>query len=365
MAVNFTTAGLSDVTFPTKQHDVTTQLLKTTVATQQIFKYYVSAQTLARIDLALNCILTYIVGAFGIVGNVLNIIILSHHGFKESTNIMLVSLSISDLLFVVIQCFSRVMYVARLYDYYIYDTVLSMYFVYFVFMHQIALNMSILQVTVISLERFVAVWFPFKVSHIFTARNVIIIILILFFINFALYFPCNFYYTYRWAYARNKTFLYADFQYTEFFLSRVEVFNSYAVYSSLLMNIPLAILVICTVLIILKLVKARENLKKMTSAAPDSMKSRDKKAVRMLLTICIVAIGFFVPTSGIDIYMWLTTEGLQQTRYFRDVLVAVEGLAYQMCSSINFVIYVTMSSKFAKTYRELFCISQSSTKKLK
>ncbi|XP_059176732.1 lysophosphatidic acid receptor 6-like [Physella acuta] len=330
--------------------------------TQSFYLYDISDGAAARISLAFNCILTTGFGIIGVLGNILNIIILPQHGFKESSNIILISLSFSDLLVSLVLCLNKSYFIVDLYDHMTSLTMFAIYFVYFAYILQVTIVMGILHITLISIERFVAVWFPFHASRIFTARNVFVVIFLLYLINIVGYFPGNFFYYIKWLKYKNGNSTYAVVYYLPFYLKNADILNYYTFIFGNLIYIPLILLVVFTALIILKLIKAREKVKRMTQAAPDSMKSRDKKVFRLLLTVCIVAISVYISTSGLEIYLWMTAEGLAQTRKFRDVLVAVDYLLYQIGASVNFFIYVTMSSKFAKSYRKLILRNKSDKK---
>uniref|UniRef100_A0A2C9LHG5 G-protein coupled receptors family 1 profile domain-containing protein n=1 Tax=Biomphalaria glabrata TaxID=6526 RepID=A0A2C9LHG5_BIOGL len=51
------------------------------------------------VDILINCFLSQFLACLGLVGNVLNICVLSQQGMKDTTNLLLLYLAVSDLIF--------------------------------------------------------------------------------------------------------------------------------------------------------------------------------------------------------------------------------------------------------------------------
>ncbi|KAK0067450.1 allatostatin-A receptor [Biomphalaria pfeifferi] len=59
----------------------------------------VSEEALKTVDICINCILVHLLGMFGFTGNGLNIVVMTHHGMRTTTNLILFYLAVCDLCF--------------------------------------------------------------------------------------------------------------------------------------------------------------------------------------------------------------------------------------------------------------------------
>ncbi|XP_059150261.1 thyrotropin-releasing hormone receptor-like [Physella acuta] len=309
------------------------------------------SQIAVAVNFYLNYILLHLLCFLGVVGNTLNIIILWHHGFSDTTNIVLTSLSFTDLVFSITQCLCRVYNIVALWDPVAAYSLYSYYATYLSNINQISLALSILQVALISIERFIAVWFPFHVSRLLTTKRMKCILVFLYAYTILLTAPDNFIISLEWLVIPFTNTTYAQFRFTEFFYNNrnnIIVYSSY-IRNNLIGTVPLAVVLLSTCMIIIKMSMASKNLKKMST----SKKVKETKMVKMLLVVCIIFILVLVPTTVLDPVSLILADMFTQDELV--IMECVKGILYQISASANFIIYVSMSSKFAKTYRELFC----------
>ncbi|XP_059169348.1 FMRFamide receptor-like [Physella acuta] len=309
---------------------------------------FFDARTAFLFDVFFNCFLIHFLSLLGIVGNLLNIVVLSRHNQKETTTIILISLSISDLCSSLFQPFRRLKCLVSHFDVPGSVTIGSFTFIFIYPITDYFETVSICHVTAIAIERFIAVCFPLHVSQIFTPHRVKLMILILYAYTFAMLFPLLL----RLSYVEifNETYnctigivveskLYVD-NYDSFsFFFDVCVNNAFT-------TIPIVTIVICSCIISFKLSKRSSRFLK-----EKSKRLKERKVAKMLLTVCIVTVSANLPTAGMYLYSYVYVLRLDSIYIIWE---AVIGNLYQFNASVNFLIYVTMSSKFAKTYKRLF-----------
>ncbi|KAK0054872.1 neuropeptide FF receptor 2 [Biomphalaria pfeifferi] len=129
---------------------------------------------------------------------------------------------------------------------------------------------------------------------------------------------------------------------SQFYTSDYENLTKYTTGSltQLFTSVTFITIVTCSVILSIKLTISRsKSLAKMSFWKSGSRQVRDMKVVKMLLTVCLVI-------AGKAFYL----------------LRRIISILYQINADVNFVIYVTMSTKFAKTPRRMLqCFRQRSS----
>lgn len=316
----------------------------------------VSEEAVSVINFVCNCIGVNVVSVVGIIGNTINILVLFRHGFKDSTNILLFSLSISDLSLVIVLPAARIHCLVSQFDQALALSIQRTASVAILTIHRFILFSSLYHVGVISLERFVAIFFPFHVSRVFTAHRVKVIVICIYLVNFSILAPWfgAFHFRIGTDPTNNKTVPYALM--TEFFAKNVKQMNLYSVVTNFMsIIINFAIVTFCCLAIVLKLflntVKRARLFGHITSV---KALVKNAKVSKMLLTLCLIFYLMFFPTTALDLYLYFTihVDLLVDRRYA--VAQYISHLVYSINSSINFLIYVTMSRKYYNTYKQLF-----------
>ncbi|CAL1536279.1 unnamed protein product, partial [Lymnaea stagnalis] len=292
-----------------------------------------------------------ILSVLGIVGNTVNMIVLCRHGFKETTNIILVSLALNDF------CYSVLNPICRLKRVIVYlDLPLSVTFTTFINIYvypvvDVFVGLSFLHVTAIAVERFVAVFFPFYVSRVFTPYRVKVMLTFLYVYTAGFIAPLFFNSTYEWFYDTGYNVTVARLINTRFYLDNYGTFNLYlgVLLNNLFSTFTLAIIIVCSVAIIVKLkIMSFSDKQKNPETSTKTKSPKNVKVVKMLLAVCLVNLVAFLPSAILDVY-----RRYVMIDYFSGEINAVIGnvneTLYQFNVSVNFIIYVTMSSKFAST----------------
>ncbi|KAK0047221.1 neuropeptide FF receptor 2 [Biomphalaria pfeifferi] len=318
---------------------------------------------LTQVDIVLNCFLIHLLSLLGIVTNILNIIVLSKHSFQETTNILLLSLSVCDLLCSLFQPVRKVHCIAERFHPVFGLTLKSFTTVYFFLLPDIFVSVSILHTAVISAERLVAVCFPLHVSRIFTPCRVKWTILFIYVFSIGLLSPALFISEFTWVYDNSYNTTRGSVAMSRFYADHFRVLNEYAsgVTPHLFISGPVMLILSCSVVTGLKLIFGRRRVLATMTTSATSKQTKDMKVVRMLLTVCAVNGAVAAPTVAIHLFLLYSNLLMLSTGLLTYVLRSLTIVIYQLIVTINFVFYVTMSSKFAKTLNKIFCVTQGKT----
>ncbi|XP_035824480.1 FMRFamide receptor-like [Aplysia californica] len=316
----------------------------------------IDGATLSLIDTVINCILINIVSFFGTIGNVLNIIVLARHGFAESTTILLMAVSVADLVFVFTLFLKRIICVVAQIDpvtAIILDVTVTGYL--WIANRFFGLFSSSL-VVAISIERFIAVYFPFKVSTLLSPRNTFIIVGVLGVSWVLLLGPIWGIQAVEWSFNPqfNMTLPVIVFS-PEAYKNLYQILALNFIISVIRGPISVVVILVCSFAIIRRLRKATRKRSKMTSSTTEVT---DVKVVKMLLIVSLVYASIALPLAAPFFLVFLApkfvSKGNNNMSNLTLVMETCNDLLYVINASINFLIYVTMSSKFYKTYIGLF-----------
>ncbi|XP_005106139.1 neuropeptides capa receptor-like [Aplysia californica] len=317
-------------------------------------------------DIALNCFGNILVSILGILGNTLNILVLRKYGLRDSTTILLFSLSVCDLLYVLSTPVLRISCLVSFFDSLLAVSIESLAFAYVGMFNRLTNLLSVSHIGIISVERFTAVYFPFSVSRIFTVTRTKQLLVLLYLAQTLSVSPLFAIFTYQWVYIPEYNHTLALVESSMFYTENYQQINSY---SFIFLNVCGTVLTLVIVLftgaaISAKLLLTSAQRKTMTSstAARNSKSSRegaDAKALKMIGVICAIFVLIFGPASGWDLYGYALLGG---EFYTNSLYVAVQrffDFLYTVNASVNFLIYVSMSGKFRATYKKLFLHSHN------
>ncbi|XP_059149655.1 N-formyl peptide receptor 3-like [Physella acuta] len=319
----------------------------------------VDESVLEVLNLVFDIIVTQTFCVTGIVGNFISIIIFWKLGFKDVTNIILISLSTSDTIFCLFQCYYRLPDIVEMYDRYTGHTMRTFHFVYCSFIHQTAIIISLFLVVLISVERCIAVWLPFRVSQICNRRNIIWAVVFLYVLGIVLTLPALFLYRLKWYVSKPKNITYAALFYTDFFANNFEILLIYFTsgLNSVTAIIPLIVIVVLSYITSAKLIVSQRNRKNLSSAK-STPNSRDVKVFRMFITICVVNVLIFLPTTVLDMYLYSSPDQEFLSENFKTAVISVKNAVYTFGPTANWIVYASLSSKFAESYRNMFCFGK-------
>lgn len=291
----------------------------------------------------------YCISVFGIIGNSINIVVLNRHGFQDSTNIILVSLSVSDLIFCILLPITRLGSVIKYFSEVLATSAHTFVTVCFFMPKYVCLGTSFWYVALIAVERFTAVFFPFQVSQIFTKTTVKFLIAAIFLVSVFTISPSFFALTYAFAFSLRFNQTTTVIVYTQFYQKYHVILDFYVWVglTNIFCSISALAVLFCCVAIVIRLFQASSRREKMTSKAT----GYDVKVVKMLVTVCVIYLCVQIPT--IAMYSYFRPNFMFQSpihQLFNDIC----DVLCVINASANYIVYVTMSAKFARTYKSLF-----------
>ncbi|KAK7010826.1 hypothetical protein BgiMline_002461 [Biomphalaria glabrata] len=118
-----------------------------------------------------NVLIANILSLLGIVGSILNIIILSHHKMQDPTNVVFLAISVCDFIFSVTQISFNFSIASFLINFFVLDWAVTIHVISFDRINYLAVLISIHLVTLVSIERMMLlslllVKIPKKISDI-------------------------------------------------------------------------------------------------------------------------------------------------------------------------------------------------------
>ncbi|XP_059151500.1 growth hormone secretagogue receptor type 1-like [Physella acuta] len=225
---------------------------------------------------------------FGIISNIINMVVFYKQGLKTTTNISLFALSLSDLL-ILVTLFDNTIWMNPLVEFS--DTPVNTREVQYLITgwpNVCFTRITCLIMAFITAERYVCIAFPLKVKQIITPRVTTITICIIFVASIIMVLPSysTVYYDWKFYPRSNVTKI------------GIHVTNDGSVDKySFLINaflglISLLLVIFFTALIIWKLQQKSQWRKQNTREANDSTSSRDTKAIKLSLMISIILINY-------------------------------------------------------------------------
>ncbi|KAI8788157.1 neuropeptide FF receptor 2 [Biomphalaria glabrata] len=338
------------------QHNISAVDSSTDHSQVTLTGYIFDEKLIAQFDFFFNCFFLHFLSLIGVVTNILNIFVLWRHSFSETTTIWLLSMSVTDLITSVVHPLRRINCIVDQFDPVAGLTSRAVSVVYLVNIPDIFISASMFITTAIAVERLVAVLLPLKVSQIFTPSRVIWTIALLYAYTVIMLGPTWFFLSYIIIFDPIYNVTRGGYMLSQFYASDYENLTKYATGSltQLFTSVTFITIVTCSVILSIKLTISRsKTLAKMTSWKSGSRQVRDMKVVKMLLTVCLVNAGISIPTVTIQFFLLYSNLSILSAGKFHYLLRSIVSILYQVNADVNFFIYVTVSTKFAKTLRTM------------
>ncbi|XP_069114832.1 uncharacterized protein [Argopecten irradians] len=297
-----------------------------------------------------NYILLPTMLVFGLFGNTLTIIIMTSRRYAHLTSrLLLIALACSDMLLLLTQPFNKIFFIwmTGLDLRALSDIGCKIYF----FLFRSSKMTSSWFVVLLCVERFIAVWFPFRAKIICTQRNTLLSIGLVYVVIG----------TYNSVWARWSSIVNGRCHPDGYNASDPEdkaMFGRFLIGGCNLYSfIPTAIMLVLTPLIIKKLLDHRRKRKTLTRK---TNKQDEAKVTVMLLGIVTAYVILIIPVTFLHLFSFLIgvrAFGQNPNGFliFRDVTQILEQVNY----AINFVLYVITSQQFRGGLSELLCCRES------
>ncbi|XP_059165743.1 neuromedin-B receptor-like [Physella acuta] len=226
--------------------------------------------------------------------------------------------------------------------------------------NSVSFVITIFHVTAIGIERAIAVLFPFYVSRIFTPYRVKWMLLGLYLFGSVPVWPYYYCMTYRWVFLPTVSRTVARLIQTDFYFNNQQVILDYVNYfvNNTTTTVPIILIFISSTLIIFQL----NRIKTHELSNKTSKQKKEIKVVKMLMVVCLVSFMVLVPVYVLHSYLVYYKTELSWN--FHNLILILIPVVYQVNACVNFFIYITMSSKFAETYKSIVgCGRKSFSKK--
>lgn len=302
------------------------------------------------------------VAVFGVLANIINIVIFSKQGFIDRINISLLALAVSDLMSLLFIMWSNICFTQdfRKLDIPLVSTEVQL--ISGSWPHVIFTRTTGWITAFITLERCLCVTIPLKVKTIFTKKRHVISMVSIFVVTIWCSMLAYVSLGLDWKFYpdRNKTLLGLIYRMS---IHERKITDSvgYAISGVFMPITCFCSVVTLTIILVAKLNQQRAWRKAMMSADGDTMLSktlnshvsgRDQKAAMMIILISVIFIICFLPAVGIFIVGYaepeLSYDGVYKNMFL--VTLSISFTTEAINSSINIFVYISMSTK----YREVF-----------
>ncbi|CAL1529141.1 unnamed protein product, partial [Lymnaea stagnalis] len=292
---------------------------------------------------------------FGLVGNILNAVVLSSPKFKDTTSFLLLSLSVVDFFVSATHLVFRMPNILLYFNPRLSYTFYCFYLAYVYMWNQIFLFVSIFYVSLVAVERMIAVCFPFHVARLVTRFRVRVITVLGFIFYAAINSPfLNMLYTSTYHDGNNVP--YTRVSYTDFYLKHWDQLLYYRLIVTALFiyALPMILIIGSTVMITSTMALSWKNLNKLSNTN-SSKRLKEMKSTKTALYVCLsMMIFILIPSSIFGMLSWIREDLFPTYRKRTTIIYYVMTNVFQFNSFVNFIIYVATSPKFSRQFKYLF-----------
>lgn len=301
-----------------------------------------------------------IICAFGILGIILTVIVLSRKNMCTSTNCHLMALAIADLLFLILLATRLVENHLEPWSNSYYHFQIYMSYA-MIFMH-VFLMASIWLTVMLAVERYIAICQPFLAAKVCSVKNARLFIAAIYLFAFLVRLPAFWEHQVVSHYDPITNDSLTFIKVTEFATNENYLrVNPWVVDGCLMSIIPFKLLLILNVRLIWEVRKSTRYLQAtMVVSAPGrsagTIKKEELQITIMLISIIIVFFicqaPYVVYTAIISINKYELSSG-SSTGFILFQKLTIVVLAFK--SAVNFIIYCWFSEKFWATLKKIFC----------
>ncbi|XP_045182728.2 FMRFamide peptide receptor frpr-18-like [Mercenaria mercenaria] len=302
-------------------------------------------------------VLVPIITSVGLFGNIVSIRVLTHRSMLSSTNCYLTALSIFDLLYLVLSFTLSLKH----YESVKVQDIYSYWFYYGKTLTDICSNISVCLTVTFSLERLVAVCYPMKGRALCTPQRARMITAIVVFFTVACTTPEFFEMRLVEVIENNETKY--TFEDTEMYLSEAYQVGYYNFLVFTFTVLPLVLLSTFNGLLVKAVISATRIRKQMTyTSMKQDRNRRQKEQNRITIMLIGVVVVFLIcqfPNAALLIYgIYQNNSSTKLTPSGKNyILIAgnIVNVLVLINSSINFILYSVMSTKFRRVCLFILC----------
>ena len=297
-----------------------------------------------------------LISCYGIVGNILSIIVLSHRQMRNSTSYYLISLAIYDMM--VLLFMSLFLAIPTLY---LEKDILEGYYFAYPYMHPfvypvalIAQTGTVYTILAFTVERYIAVCRPLHAANTCTMARTKRVIFIIFIASIAYNLPRFFEYQtgQEWSEAKNRTV--PTIEYTEIGKNKVfqEVYFIY-MYLFIMFLLPFGLLTVLNILLIRAVNHAKATRDSITSS-----NSKETNLTVMLIVVINVFLGCQLPALVDNMMVAIFGVETLNCSVQWVQFTTISNLLVVINSAVNFILYCTVGKRFRKVFLRMFCFKR-------
>lgn len=292
-----------------------------------------------------------IVTLFGIMANILNLIVFYRQGFNTTINISFFALAMSDLSCLLLQQWHVVITFWQFSE-------LPIMFSEFQYAtaawpHETFTRVTFSITVYITVERSLCITFPLTIKKIITLKRTSAIIICIYIATLSSWGPLYASSNIDWKFFpdRNRSLLGLVFTNHEHMFAAVTITHAFFG----VISIP--IVVLATIILICQM-KAKSAWRKSANVQQknsDSLSSRDRKTIVMVILIDTILIVCYTPSVLLCLITFCNLEFTIGGKYFSlyQVLWSFAYVLENVNSSVNIFLYITMSSRYKSTFNTI------------
>ncbi|XP_070174323.1 somatostatin receptor type 2-like isoform X2 [Littorina saxatilis] len=248
----------------------------------------VDAATKDLVTEVVNCYLLPVVFLFGVCGNVMSFVVLVVHGLNTSTNVLLLGVTVSDFCYLVTLYARKVSCIVSHFDPAVAMTIETTLIPNVFMVNRVFTLTTPFLTMIITLERCLAVTLPLKIQSIVTPLRMKLAVIFIFIFTFCAVFPFFLCYQIRWVSDPVTNLTVPRLSGTPFFLTHFDAITVYnnMVLSALFNYLPMAVVVVCTVIVITT-VKKSAHWRKLTSQTSGE-RPEERRMTKLLMSVVAV-----------------------------------------------------------------------------
>lgn len=296
-----------------------------------------------------------VVCMFGIVTNIINILIFSKQGFKNTVNIGFFGLAVSDLICLIALQWGSISLNPVLALLGVHWFPLEVMYLSGAWPHMCFSRITSFITVYVTAERYISIALPLKVKHIITRKTTTLVICTIYCMNIACLIPeyATAYLGWRFDISLNETRIGLLFT-----AERHHVEGVIYVVHAILGMLSFAGVLIFTALLVIKLEHSSRWRKNATcsSIKTEAVSNRDAKTVKMVVLIACVLIACYSPGAVVATVTFIIGPEFDIRGKYINICEAMWSIAItfqSINSSVNIFLYYAMSSKYRQTFHEV------------
>ncbi|CAL1537343.1 unnamed protein product [Lymnaea stagnalis] len=300
-------------------------------------------------------ILIGVVSSFGVIFNILTIVVFFRQGFSDSINISLLGLAVADVAGLLPLIWVGLCYNPWLELTYTNLDLNDLHYLFGGWPHVCFSRVTGWLTAFITFERYVCIAFPLKVKAIITPRRTVIVVASVFVIVCSSVVPVAFSLGVgpTFSVAKNRTVI--GLVYSE---NGVAVENVALLINAFLEITAFVFVILSTIGLVQKfLSKTKWRNETSSSQKNEQISRRDKKVVKMIILISGIFIASYFPIV-INVTVMAVFDDYGVLGRYKNIYMAIGTCIFfleAVNSTVNIFVYLRMSSRFRETFVSIFC----------